>query len=83
MQGGVILNPRGFAYQKDVDVLYARLAALEAKVASLRINQHSNDAEHTEICPSCKSKLCHAEADERHCWNCGVYWDESGKLRHC
>jgi len=42
MQGGVIINREGFAYRKDLSILNARLSALEAEVASLRINQHTH-----------------------------------------
>jgi len=52
MQGGVIINREGFAYRKDLSILNARLSALEAEVASLRINQHTH-AGYAQICPTC------------------------------
>jgi hypothetical protein len=34
MMNGLIINPDGFAYQKDLNILKDRMAALEAKAAA-------------------------------------------------
>jgi hypothetical protein len=49
--GGVIMNREGFAYQKDLDIVKERVAALEVRMSG---TTPDIVPERTEICPLCK-----------------------------
>ena len=71
--GGVIINREGYAYQKDLSILKARVDALEAMVAELTAhNRQSPKSEPYILCTGCGTKR---QVNERYhvvleCPNC-------------
>jgi hypothetical protein len=43
-------------------------------------NYINKSVDQNKSCPSCKYRLCLEESQTNHCWNCGSYWDDAGKL---